>query len=177
MKSSILISIITLLLGIATLGLGGYNVAATEKHWEITEKIIDWVRENSIEARAKHVDIPASFTDNRQIAIGAKHYAAMCTECHLTPGQQATDLALGLYPQAPVFHQRDTIIDNEEKQTQARKYFWVIKHGLKMTAMPSWGRTHNDETIWDITAFIQEISNMTAEQYAELITTYDGHHH
>lgn len=165
---------------LAALGSGAYNMAATEKHWAITEKIIAWVRDSSIEARAKNLQVPA--LDNEQIRLqGAEHYNAMCTTCHLAPGMQSTELSLGLYPQAPKFFERAPFKDQTEKLARARAYFWVIKNGLKMTAMPAWGLSHDDDSIWAMTAFVLELNAMTPEQYRQLVQTakaqFDDHSH
>ena len=37
-----------------------------------------------------------------------------------------------------------------------------------MTAMPAYGRTHSDEEIWAITAFLQKLPGMTKEQFQAL---------
>lgn len=176
--------IISLLLAIIFLGIfaihsGVYNMAATEKHWTITEKIIEWVRVRSIAARAEDLEVPP-LDDASILLAGAEHYDAMCTTCHLTPDQEPTELASGLYPQAPVFYQRIPITAAENKLEQIKEYFWVIKNGLKMTAMPSWGHSHDDNTIWAIAAFVQKLGGMTSQQYASLTKVHDdshGHEH
>jgi mono/diheme cytochrome c family protein len=45
----------------------------------------------------------------------------------------------------------------------------VVKHGLKMTGMPAWGVTHNDEQLWDVVAFLRKLPELTAEQYQALV--------
>jgi mono/diheme cytochrome c family protein len=37
-----------------------------------------------------------------------------------------------------------------------------------MTGMPAWGKTHSDEKIWAIVAFVKQLSNMTAEDYKKM---------
>lgn len=110
----------------------------------------------------------------------------MCTACHLAPGLKPTELSLGLYPQAPKFFERTPSKDPDEKLERARAYFWVIKNGLKMTAMPAWGLSHDDDSIWAMTAFVLELNAMTPEQYRQIIQTtqnnshghaYQGHGH
>ncbi len=155
---------------IIALGSGAYNMAATEKHWGITERVIEWVRDSSIEARAKDLNVP-SLDDADLLANGAEHYNAMCTICHLAPGLNPTELSIGLYPQAPVFHQREPINDPAAKLERAKAYFWVIKNGLKMTAMPAWGLSHDDHAIWGMTALVLKISKMSPEQYENLISS------
>jgi len=162
---------------------GVYNIAANEKHWLITEKLIEWMRNNSVAARAKVLDVPI-MKEAEYLATGAIHYDAMCTVCHLSPEQEPTELAQGLYPQAPVFYQRKSLAETDAIETQAKTYFWIIKNGIKMTAMPAWGLTHDDETIWAMTFFVQRLGNMSADQYRNLISKYGekedhkhGHNH
>lgn len=160
---------------------GVYNMAATEKHWAITEKMITWVREKSIEAHAADLEVPA--VDEAVILEkGFVHYHAMCVECHLAPGKSPTELATGLYPQAPPFYERAPVTEEKDKLSLLKKYFWVIKYGIKMTAMPAWGLTHDDESIWAMAGFVHKLHGMTAEQYAALVDSHrdnlqhDGDH-
>jgi mono/diheme cytochrome c family protein len=177
MKSFIILSFVALLVIFFALSSGAYNMAATEKHWTITEKIITWVRESSIEVRAKDLEVP-TIDETDIFLIGAEHYNAMCTICHLAPGRKPTELATGLYPQAPVFHERTPVTDTEEKLHATKEYFWVIKNGIKMTAMPAWGPTHDDESIWATAAFVLTLHGMTTEQYEALTETdHHGHQH
>jgi mono/diheme cytochrome c family protein len=158
---------------------GIYNIGATDKHWLITEKLIEWMRNNSIAVRANVLEVP-TMEETEYLAIGATHYDAMCTICHLAPGQELTELAQGLYPQAPVFHQRKLPVGTDAIETQTKAYFWVIKNGIKMTAMPAWGLTHDDETIWAMALFVQKLENMSADQYQKLINKHsnsDDHEH
>lgn len=161
------------------IGTGIYNIAANEKHWPMTEKLIEWVRNNSIAARANALEVPI-MEETKYLAAGATHYDAMCVICHLAPGKVPTELAQGLYPQAPVFHQRKSPADTDAIETQAKAYFWVIKNGIKLTAMPAWGLTHDDKTIWAIAFFVQQLGDMSADQYRNLISKHeanDNHEH
>ena len=176
MKTILSLTLASLILAFIALGSGAYNMAATDKHWSITEKIIEWVRESSIEARAKNLEVPP-LDDTEVLLKGAVHYNAMCTTCHLAPGLKPTELSIGLYPQAPVFHQRESVNDSVKQLDRIRAYFWVIKNGLKMTAMPAWGLSHDDDTIWAMAAFVVKISHMTPEQYEHLISSAKDHSH
>lgn len=178
MKKLLSLISVLLLLVILVLGSGAYNMAATEKHWSITEKIIEWARENSIEVRARDLTVPP-LDGTELLAKGAEHYNAMCTTCHLAPGLKPTELSTGLYPQAPVFHQREPITDQIDKLDHAKEYFWVIKNGLKMTAMPAWGLSHDDDTIWAMTAFVLKLHGMATEQYKDLVESakHSSHDH
>lgn len=63
----------------------------------------------------------------------------------------------GLYPQAPELTRGGDL-------TPARKS-WVIKHGVKTTAMPSWGVTRSDALIWDMVASLQKAPSLAPAQY------------
>ncbi|UJP05164.1 MAG: cytochrome c [Nitrosomonas sp.] len=147
---------------------GFYNMAATEKHWQITERAIAWMRDRSVETRANDLQVPA-LEGESMLLSGAEHYHAMCTICHLAPGLKPTELALGLYPQAPKFFEYAPVEDQNDKLARTKRYFWVIKNGLKMTAMPAWGVSHDDDSIWAMAAFALEMSAMSPEQYQEIV--------
>jgi mono/diheme cytochrome c family protein len=51
---------------------------------------------------------------------------------------------------------------------QAQRAFWIIKHGIKMSAMPSWSKTLDDAAIWDVVAFVRKLPDMTPETYQQL---------
>ena len=97
----------------------------------------------------------------------------MCASCHLKPGQKESDMSVGLYPAPPNL----TIIgqSNDEHGDDAqiaRQNFWVIKHGIKASGMPAWGKTHDDNRIWAMVAFLQRLPELTADQY-QILTALD----
>ena len=138
---------------------GMYNIGADEPHWMPTRVVIDKLREQSISARMADVQVP-NLDDPKVIAAGAVNYSAMCTGCHLAPGVTDTEIRPGLYPMPPDLPK---VGSKDDKRT-----FWIIKHGIKMTAMPAWGKTHTDQQIWNMVAFIRKLPGMTPEQYAAL---------
>jgi mono/diheme cytochrome c family protein len=98
--------------------------------------------------------------DRDLIARGAEHYSEMCTGCHLAPGVTTSELRQGLYPVPPNF--------SAGISRRPAEAFWVIKHGIKMSAMPAWGSTHDDEAIWAIVAFLQQLPTLDANEYSAL---------
>ena len=40
--------------------------------------------------------------------------------------------------------------------------------------MPAWGKSLNDEAIWDIVSFVRKMPAMTPEQYQALLQTHAG---
>jgi mono/diheme cytochrome c family protein len=69
----------------------------------------------------------------------------------------AADLSKGINPSAPS-------LDKEESDRSDGELFWVVKHGIRMTAMPAFGPTHTDEEIWKIVAFIRHLPDLTAQE-------------
>lgn len=52
--------------------------------------------------------------------------------------------------------------------------FWIIKHGVKMSAMPAWGATHDDRRMWAMVVFLQQLPRLTPAQYQILTARADG---
>ena len=143
---------------------GKYNVAADAPHWDVTTRALATVRERSIAAGAAGLKVP-NLADPALIALGAEHYAGMCTGCHLAPGIGDNEMRQGLYPKPPNLTVR--------RDRSPAESFWIIKHGLKMSAMPAWGVTHDDEAIWGLVAFVEQLATMDTAAYAAL-TQDDG---
>jgi len=138
---------------------GVYDIGADDHHTEITLTIIEQLRERSIAARSKSIE--AHYVEDPvRIAAGAQHYSALCVGCHLAPGVTQSEIRRGLYPHPPNLVQEDL--------QQAQRAFWIIKHGIKMSAMPAWGKTLDDAAIWDTVAFIRKMPDMTSETYQQL---------
>jgi mono/diheme cytochrome c family protein len=146
-------------------GSGVYNIGADDHHTKIVLATIEQLRERSIAVRARAID-PPNLEDPMRIAAGAEHYAALCVECHLAPGVTKSDIRLGLYPHPPNLSQEDT--------RDAQRAFWTVKHGIKMSAMPAWGKTLNDAAIWDLVAFLRQMPAMTPETYQQLSKGHSG---
>jgi mono/diheme cytochrome c family protein len=138
---------------------GQYNVAADAPHWDLTTRALATIREHSIAAHASDLTVP-NLADPALIALGAEHYAGMCTGCHLAPGMGDNEMRQGLYPKPP-----NLTVKSDRSPAQS---FWIIKHGLKMSGMPAWGVTHDDEAIWGLVAFVQQLPTMDAAAYAAL---------
>ena len=139
---------------------GVYNPGADSPHWKITYMMLQAVREQAVERHASEITLPGNLKDPKLILKGAGQYVAMCTGCHLAPGMQDSEIRPGLYPQPP---------DLSKVSVNPRTAFWVIKHGIKASAMPAWGLSHDDETIWSMVAFLQKLPSMTPDQYKAMV--------
>jgi len=138
---------------------GIYNIGADAPHSRPVFALLKTLRERSIAVRARSVQVP-DLEDPALILKGAGQYAAMCTQCHLTPGMKDSEIRPGLYPQPP---------NLTRLQVAPGEAFWVIKHGIKMSAMPAWGGSHDDETIWSMVAFLQKLPDLSPKQYKDMV--------
>ena len=140
---------------------GAYDIGADDHHTKPVTAIIETLRERSISARADSIELPrGGLEDPAGVAAGATRYSQFCVGCHLAPGITKSALRPGLYPHAPNLAQEDLL--------DARKAFWTVKHGIKMSAMPAWGKSLDDATIWEIVAFIRQMPTMSPETYQHL---------
>ena len=160
LKAFGIISIVLVVIATLYLVAGGYNVAADDPHWRATALLLTAVRERSIASRASPIVAPPDLNTAKRVADGAVDYAEMCAGCHLAPGIKNTELREGLYPTPPDLA-HDPVSD-------PKVAFWTIKHGIKMTGMPAWGKSHNDELIWNMVAFLRKLPDTTPERYRAL---------
>ena len=147
---------------------GIYNIGADAPHSGIVYNSLNQLRERSIAAYSRDIVAPKDLNDPKRIAAGAGLYQEMCTGCHLGPGLEKTEISQGLYPQAPELAKG--INHSAEQQ------FWIIKHGVKLSAMPAWGKTHDDQLIWDMVAFTLRLPKMSPEQYKAIVESAPADH-
>ena len=151
----------------AFISLGAYNIAADAPHSRLVQDLIEYARERSIEVRAAGIEVP-NLDDPKRIAAGGAEYAEMCSSCHLAPGMERTEISQGLYPRAPELSRGIDLSAAEE--------FWVVKHGIKLTGMPAWGTTHDDELLWDVVAFLQKLPTLSAAEYQAIVKSAPESH-
>ncbi|MEJ5263047.1 MAG: cytochrome c [Ignavibacterium sp.] len=139
---------------------GWYDVSAMNEESRMMKWIFNTTKNNSVESRIENISVP-ELNDSSMIKEGFEHYNEMCVSCHSAPGKEEPELSKGLNPPAPY------LVD-EAKETDARELFWVTKNGIRMTGMPAWGKTHTDEQIWNIVAFMKKLPDMSAEDYEKM---------
>ena len=155
--------------GAAAVGIyaGLYNIAADIPHTQPIYWLFETVRDRSVASRARDIVVPNDLNDPNRISRGAGQYADMCSGCHLAPGMKRTEISRGLYPRAPELRRKTDLTPAEQ--------FWIVKHGVKMTGMPAWGVTHDDELLWDVVAFVRKLPELTPDQYESLVKNAPKH--
>ena len=173
MKRTITTLVAAGVVGSAAVLAGAYsglvNVGADDPHFPAVHAFLTMARDRSIEVRSRDIEVP-KLDDPALIRAGAGNYNSMCIGCHLAPVVAQTELSQSLYPAPPNLAKIG--IDGSSSAT-----FWVIKHGIKASGMPAWGKSMEDEYIWGMVAFLNQLPKMDATQYQALVASSSGHQH
>ncbi len=146
---------------------GTYNVSAMVPHTALTLSVINTLVDNSIENHAEGIEAP-DLSDSARIHAGYEEFDEMCVQCHSGPGIGREEWAKGLYPEGPD-------LSEPIKEMSDAELFWIVKNGIKMTGMPSFGKTHDDDEIWSIVAFMKQLPDMSYYDYVEFGKSGSGH--
>ncbi|HSM32233.1 MAG TPA: cytochrome c [Woeseiaceae bacterium] len=172
------ILIVVVLLIAATLGgmaivaySGWYDVSARTPHAAPVAWFLSTTTHNSVEHRAALIDVP-ELKEESLIQDGVADYDAMCAGCHGAPGKERGAMGKGLNPQPPD-------LSDAAEHMSAAELFWVTKNGIRMTGMPAWGATHDDDALWPVVAFLtHRLPELDAEGYRNYLAAAEsaGHH-
>lgn len=158
------------------LALGIIDVSADTPHSPAVHRLIEWGREQSIARHSRDITPPADLSAPERLRRGAGNYAAMCANCHLSPGIEDSEIRRGLYPTPPNLARSAGAVADADRMAARR--FWIIKHGIKASGMPAWSKGGiEDAAIWDLAAFLQVLPSLSPEQYRQQIAASDGHSH
>ncbi len=139
---------------------GFYSVAATTSETSVVAWAMGHVRQASIERHASHEAPPVAFNDPAVVQAGARAFSERgCVNCHGAPGADWAKFAEGMRPDPPDLKD----IANE---LSPQHLFWVVKNGINMTGMPSFGLAGvPDDEIWKIVAFVKKLPSVTEDDF------------
>ena len=86
------------------------------------------------------------------LRAGVMLYRQMCSRCHGTSAESDNTFGESFYPPAPNLMLRRTSYTESET-------FWIVKHGIRNTAMPAWGNLLTDEEIWQVVALLRNFTS------------------
>ena len=98
---------------------------------------------------------PVALTDDNLLA-GVRLYEQHCAICHgtATGDASASLIAKGMYPRPPQLASHGVEDDIEGMS------YWKIKHGIRLTGMPSWAGSLNDREIWTLVLFLKHMDKL-----------------
>lgn len=156
-------------LAAAIIGFGGFlvawsgiiNVGASTGHWAVTEWALHFAMRQSVQTHAMAVNTPDDLDAPALVLRGAGHYATGCASCHGAPGQPRSPIALAMTPPPPDLSTR---IDRWEPA----ELFWIVRHGVKFSAMPAWVALGRTDEVWAMVAFLLRLPDLDQDGYREL---------
>jgi hypothetical protein len=133
---------------------GYYNVAGTAAESDPLALALARIRDASIARHASDTP-PPSLNDPTVVQAGARAFSERgCVHCHGGPGVEWVKYAEALHPDPPDL--------KELANARAPELFWVIKNGINMTGMPSFGAIGvPDQEIWSIVAFVKKLPSVS----------------
>jgi mono/diheme cytochrome c family protein len=152
--------ILILVAGLLFIFLGVFSVAATEEDPGLMKWVLVTTKEVAVRNASKDIIVP-DLSGRDMIRKGYLTYQAMCEVCHGAPGVKKSGISRGLNPPAPDL--AHSVLEWNEAEL-----FWITKHGIKMTGMPSWNH-HTDAEIWNVVAFIQTLPGMQQGEYKNFL--------
>src|SRR5665647_824960 len=124
-----------------------------------------WIARTSLNATlrrdAPKGQNPVELTE-QNLLNGIHLFAQNCAVCHGSAKGAASSspIAKGLYQEPPQLA-TDGVEDDPEGVS-----FWKIKHGIRLTGMPSFGDSLSDRQIWTLALFLKHMDKLppTAQQ-------------
>ncbi len=93
----------------------------------------------------------ASPYNQASAAIGGMIFRGTCATCHGIEGRVPTDLGRWMYPRSP------DLGSSRVQQWSDAELFWIIKHGIRQSGMPGFGKTQSDEQIWHLVHYVRSL--------------------
>ena len=118
-----------------------------------------WTARTSLDATLSR-DAPTSRNpvalNEQNLLEGVQLFARNCAVCHGSAKGAASPspIAKGLYQKPPQLA-TDGVEDDPEGAS-----FWKIKHGIRLTGMPSFGGSLSDQQIWTLALFLKHMNEL-----------------
>jgi mono/diheme cytochrome c family protein len=161
--SAALTIICLMLIGGAVLAWSGaYDVAAIAPPLAGERSILHGIMRQSVRAHVGRNEVQAPQDFASRAPKGASDFEEMCATCHGAPGKEPSEIGIGLNPKPPR-------LEEASLAWSAPEMFWIVKNGIRMTGMPAFGPTHDEDRIWSIVAFARTLPGMNADAYAQAI--------
>ena len=140
------------------LGIPGTRSDVPPPAWETA--ILKPAIRAAVKRNSANLSAPGSATQD-SILAGGKLYVMGCMGCHGEPGKPfAEDHAN--YPPVPQLPHLGSKYSEPE-------IYWIVKHGIRMTAMSAYGPFYNEDQLWSLAAFIHRIDKLTPAEIALIL--------
>lgn len=134
---------------------------ASDGHWPVTEWFLKFAMHRSAATQSLGLNVPA-LDDPGLVFQGAGHYEFNCRSCHGAPGIPPSRTARAMLP-APAD------LAQAVPESNPRKLFHIVKHGVKFTGMPAFPSQARDDEVWSVVAFLLTLPARDPEDYRRLV--------
>jgi mono/diheme cytochrome c family protein len=147
-----LVAILVLPLGWAAyFAFGLTEVRADATPSALETSILQTAVRASVKRAAAEIPNPPSASDDTLVA-GGKLYVAGCAGCHgALEGPYREDRSH--FPPVPQLRRVGP-------QYSEPELYWIVKHGIRMTAMSAYGPFYSEKKLWALAAFLHRINNL-----------------
>ena|SRR5438445_923125 len=136
-------------LGYFGLGLARVESDAKPPAWE--SKLMNSTVHAAVRRGAWGLQAPTPGNLEDSIVEGGKLYFEGCAGCHGKPGKLEEDLSN--YPRVPQLWQVGT-------QYSEPELYWIVKHGIRMTAMSAYGPFYSEKQMWALASFLKRMDRL-----------------
>lgn len=139
---------------------GFIDLRADQNPSAVEEHIALGALDESTERHASQQQNPLPASEENLLA-GARLYRDKCSDCHGGPANPNSDYGKSFYPRVPQFMKQAPDMPDHEN-------FYVIKHGVRWTAMPAWGNIMTDSEIWQVVTLLSHFDKLPPDIAQEL---------
>ena len=144
---------VILALAYGTIISGSINPGADEP----TPQLERWAAKSSLHAYL-NANVPKKSSpvaaSDENLQEGAQLYLNHCAVCHGFADGKMSSIASGLYRRPPIFAKEDWSKDDDNL------IYWFINHGVRLTGMPAYNQTLEENQMWKIVIFIKRMNNL-----------------
>ncbi len=156
MRGFILGVIFTIVVGLGCvylfLYMGKLPMGADNPPGNIEKSMANMAVDSHVEHNADKQENPTQI-NSANLIEGAHEYEDHCAFCH--GGAQAL-----VSPMSSKFNPPVPQIINRPPHDPDANLFWITKHGIRLTGMPSWSGILTDDEIWKIVAFVKRSKSL-----------------
>ena len=144
--------VVVLLAGYLWLPLGFVDSRADAPGNALERSVAMPALDASVRRHASQLKNPVAPTEEN-LAAGMKIYQKNCAGCHGDIHQPHGALADSLNPRAPQF------LEDAPDMPEYQNYY-IIQHGIRLSAMPAFRVSLKGEEIWQVTTFLSHMDKL-----------------
>jgi len=154
------LALFAVLSGAAFAWSGAFDVSADVPHSGLVFAALEYARIRSIKMHAAGLQPPAGWDSQPGVVMAVGHYTQHCAVCHGAPGAKQGPIGEGMYPRPPS-------LTNVSQRYTPGELFWILKHGIKMSGMPSMA-DDGDGVLWSTVALLEKLPTLSDDDYNDL---------